>query len=89
MYGLSDASRGFHLSLSRQHQGSGCERSLLDPEMFLLFQQGTNKDEEDKDFEEKVIIPLKKIFKFGSDEEECFKYVGINMVQVDDHIRVD
>ena len=99
VYGLGDANRGFHLSLSSQFQGSGCERSLLDPAMFLLFQQETTRDAEEKDlegisvshvddilhtgtdlFEEKVIIPLKKTLRVGSEEEECFRYDGMNMV---------
>ena len=108
VYGLADACRGFHLSLSGEIQMLGCTKSLLDPAMHLFFPEGTTKDDEVKephgimvshvddlltagkdDFEKKVMIPLKQKLKFGSEEEENFRYVGLNMKQTNDGIEVD
>ena len=47
-YGLADASRGFFLSFSGAIQELGCEKSLLDPALFIYNKRG----EEDKGEEE-------------------------------------
>ena len=107
-YGLVDASRGFHLSLSGKLEQLGCENNNLDPAMFLLFPHNTKKLQEKKEpqgiavshvddvlhcgntiFEKKVMGPLKQAFKFGSEEEEEFRYIGMNVIQQKDGIQID
>ena len=48
-YGLADASRGFFLSFSGRIQELGCEKSLLDPAMFMFFNSKPEKDEEERE----------------------------------------
>ena len=43
----------------------------------------------DKEFDVKVVGPLKKAFICGSIEEEDFRYVGLNMMQTTKGIVVD
>ena len=105
-YGLADASRGFHLSLTGKLTDLGCETTHLDP-AFFTFQQ-TQCENFDKEpagiivshvddilhtgtnhFDKSVMGPLKKAFKFGSEEEEEFRYVGMKITQFDDKIVVD
>ena len=45
VYGLADASRGFHLSLSGKLSKLGCRKNLHDPAMFMFFTPETNKDD--------------------------------------------
>ena len=106
-YGLKDASRGFYLNFSGKLQDFGCEKSLLDPAMFIYFEE-TNKSEfsrkpagiavthvddilhsGNEEFNKKVMKPLKRSFKFGSEEEGQFRYVGLNMKQTESDITVD
>ena len=104
VYGLVDAPRGWHLSLDKKFQKAGCEKSLLDPAMYLHFtNQGGHKVLEgialthvddilhggSRDFEETVIQPIKKAFMFGTEEEEKFRYVGMNMQQTGAGISID
>ena len=107
-YGLADASRGFFLSFSGKIQELGCEKSLLDPALFIFFHEGSVKNAENKDpsglavthvddilhtgnesSDEKVLSPLKKSFKFGSEENVEFKYLGLNISQTSDEIVID
>ena len=106
-YGLKDASRGFYLNFSGKLQDFGCEKSLLDPAMFIYFEE-KNKSEfsrkpagiavthvddilhsGNEEFNKKVMKPLKRSFKFGSEEEGQFRYVGLNMKQTESGIMVD
>ena len=48
VYGVKDASRGFYLNFSGKLQDFGCEKSLLDPAMFLYFKEGVNRDDFEK-----------------------------------------
>ena len=106
VYGLVDASRGFYLNLSGELINNGCEKSKMDPAMFLYF--GENNDEVSKepsgvavthvddvlsggntDFETNVMTRIKKTFKFGSEEELEFRYVGINIAQCEEGFMTD
>ena len=40
-------------------------------------------------FDKDVMNPLKQVFQFGSEEEDSFRYIGMNIQQCNDHIRVD
>ena len=98
VYGLADASRGFHLSLNNEIKNLGCETNHLDPALYAYYDSKTGRDDYIKDplglavshvddilhageknFETKIIRPLKKTFKFGSEEQEAFRYIGLNM----------
>ena len=107
-YGLVDASRGFYLSFSGKLAEFGCEKSLLDPAMFLFFGKKVNKDDEVKvplglavthvddmlhaggvKFDKDVIEQIKETFKFGTEEQYKFRYVGLNVKQEVRRICVD
>ena len=105
IYGLCDASRGWYKALSDVLIALGGKRSLLDPAVFLFFKGAAREEENlkgmiethvddllqtgDPDFEEEVIKPLKKAFKFGSEGEVEFRYVGMNIKQSKVGIVVD
>ena len=48
VYGLADASRGFHLSLCKEIISLGCESNNLEPAMYALFKNGTKVDDYEK-----------------------------------------
>ena len=108
VYGVKDASRGFYLNFSGKLLDFGCEKSLLDPAMFLYFKKGATRDDHtkrplgmavthvddvlhsgNKEFDERIMNPLKEAFKFGTEEETEFRYVGLNMKQMKKAIMVD
>ena len=39
VYGLVDAPRGWHLSLNKKFVETGCETNVLDPAMYLYFEE--------------------------------------------------
>ena len=108
-YGLADASRGFFLSFSGTIQELGCEKSLLDPALFIYNKREDDEGEEkvkeptglavthvddvlhagEKDFEDQVMKPLKESFKFGTEENREFKYVGLHIRQEGGVIEID
>ena len=101
-YGFTDASRGFYLELSKALKDLGCIQSTLDPAVFPYFGKGktlegvtlTHVDDllhgSGTDiFYENVMKPLKEIFKFGTEEVQEFRYVGMNIRQIKDAIVVD
>ena len=105
IYGLCDASRGWYKALSEVLIALGGKRSLLDPALFLFYSgDGETEDNlkgmieshvddllhtGDSDFETNVIKPLKEAFKFGSEGEMEFRYVGMNIKQLRGGIEVD
>ena len=108
VYGLADASRSFSLNFVGEMEKLGCEKSFLDPAMFLYFGDSDDQNSEYRDpmgmavthvddvlhagedaFEETVMENLKRAFKFGSEEELEFRYVGMNFDQYEEGIVVD
>ena len=104
VYGLVDASRGWYLALDEEFVKAGCERCTLDPAMYLHFSENndtktlegmalTHVDDVlhggDDEFDNNVMGSVKSSFKFGLEEAECFRYVGMNMTQTEDGILVD
>ena len=96
VYGLADAARGWHLALDKELTDVGCEKSRMDPAMYLFFskEKGRKKIEgitlthvddlldggTDK-FEEEVMRKVKGAFEFSDEEVLKFRYVGLNMIQ--------
>ena len=103
MYGLVDASRGFYLNLSGELINNGCEKSKMDPAYFGEKNDEVSKEPSgvavthvddvlsggNTDFETNVMTRIKKTFKFGSEEELEFRYVGINIAQCEEGIMTD
>ncbi len=104
VYGLVDAPRGWYLALDEEFLKAGCERCLLDPAMYLHFtQEGDEKKVAgmalthvddvlhggSTDFDENVMGSVKSSFKFGLEERDAFRYVGMNMTQTETGILVD
>ena len=103
-YGLADASRGFHISFTQKLEKFGCTKSFLDPALYTFFEKKSAKDvlhglavshvddvlhAGDQVFEDKVVKPLKQAFKFGAEEEAKFKYIGMNVQQSSQEIKID
>ena len=102
-YGFVDASRGFYLEVEKTLLNLGCKASRYDPAMFMYFNPTddslsglllTHVDDfihgsGDDVFLRNVMIPLKERFKFGSEGDEDFIYVGMHVVQSGDGIVVD
>ena len=93
-YGFMDASRGFYLALKETLEALGWKVSQYDQALFiyrneaggveglilshvddLLYGSGSSK------FEKDIMKPLEAKFKFGSQEENCFSYVGLQVRQ--------
>ena len=105
VYGLVDAPRGWYIALDEEFIKAGCERCLLDPAMYLNFRtdKAGNKRLEGmalthvddvlhgggENFDGNVMASVKASFKFGLEEAESFRYVGMNMTQTEEGIRID
>ena len=100
IYGLDDASRNWYLSLHETLTALGCVVSKFDSALFLYFHEGalhgilgTHVDDllhtGDSVFEDNVISKLKSTYIFGTEEEEDFRYVGMNVQRFDNHITVN
>ena len=104
VYGLVDAPRGWHLALDKEIIEAGCEKCQLDPAMYLHFSMNENVKKLEgivlthvddllhggsKMFQDNVMTTVKSSFKFGLDESESFRYVGMNMIQTEDGIVID
>ena len=97
LYGLNDAARQFFLSLTKELNRLGCKQCTLDPTLHFL----TGKDNillgmimthvDDfihcggKMFEEIVMKPLVKRFLAGRCATSRFKYIGLNILQTENH----
>ena len=102
-YGFVDASRGFYLEVEQTLVNLGCQVSRLDPAVFIYFNPEDNSlsglmlthvddfihGSGDQVFQRNVMIPLKERFKFGSEGDEDFLYVGLHVVQSDGQVVVD
>ena len=101
-YGLTDASRGFYLELRSSLINLGCKQSRYDLAMYLwygptgklegmvlthvddlLHGSGTEL------FHKCVMVPLKEKFRFGSEENTEFRYVGMQVKQSNKSIFVN
>ena len=105
VYGLVDAPRGWYIALDEEFIKAGCERCKLDPAMYLNFETDhagnrrlegmalTHVDDVlhggGENFDENVMATVKSSFKFGLEEAESFRYVGMNMLQTDQGIIID
>ena len=99
VYGLTDAPRGWYLALDQKMLQAGCEKCIFDSAMYLNFRQGiiqgialTHVDDilhGGGDPFEDVMNEVKSSFKFGLDEKEEFRYVGMNMKRVSTGIIID
>ena len=103
VYGLVDAPRGWYLALDNEFKKNGCEKCLLDPAMYLSFRNDADKKIDgialthvddmlhggSDHFDVNVMDKVKSSFKFGLEESESFRYVGMNMTQKADHILID
>ena len=104
VYGLVDAPRGWYLALDKKLIKSGCTKCTLDPAMYLQFSKNGNNEKVlsgialthvddilhggDESFK-RVMCEVKSSFKFGTDEEEEFRYVGMHMCQTNGGIMID
>ena len=100
VYGLSDASRVWYLRVADELLKLGVSVSKYDKALFywktnnvlngiLVVHVDDFLWAGDVAFMEKVIIPLKSIFKISKEEEEIFRYVGVNIWQANKRITLD
>ena len=104
VYGLVDAPRGWYLALDEKLTESGCDKCNLDPAMYFQFSKGAGNENVlsgialthvddilhggDDSFG-RIMSELKNLFKFGVDEIEEFRYVGMHMRRTDSGIEID
>ena len=104
VYGLADAARGWHLALDNELIINGCEKSKMDPAMYLFFSETEDQkkiegitvthvddllDGGTDKFEEKVMKNVKAAFEFSDEETMNFRYVGMNMIQKKNGITIN
>ena len=103
VYGLVDAPRGWYLALDEEFTKNGCEKCSLDPAMYLSFTTEDEKRLDGlalthvddilhggtKHFDENVMAGVKSSFKFGLEEKDTFKYVGMNIKRTQNSILID
>ena len=104
VYGLVDAPRGWYLALDEELVKAGCESCLLDPAMYLHFTVDREEKKLEgmalthvddvlhggsEDFDKNVMGSVKSSFKFGLEETQAFRYVGMNMTQTETGILID
>ena len=92
VYGLTDASRNWYLSVKKELVDLNCEQSKLDPALFYWHRDGkldglflmhvddflwSGSDV----FEKKVIDPLRTKFLCGKESECSFRYIGLDIGQ--------
>ena len=97
LYGLNDAARQFFLSLTKELNRLGCKQCTLDPTLHFLTGTDnvllgiimTHVDDfihcGGNMFEEIVMKPLVKRFLAGRCATSRFKYIGLNILQTDNH----
>ena len=101
LYGLNDASLQFYIKVRSVLLELGCTQSTMDPALFykrdkagkLMGVVGLHVDDflhcGNKAFECNVTQKLASIFLMGKVESKKFKYVGFDIEQKEDLIRVD
>ena len=101
LYSLNDAARQFYVSLAAELVKLGCKQSELDPTMYhkkdvngqLIGMIVTYVDDflhcGNGQFDQEVMVPLRKRFISGRVEQSNFKYVGLQIRQRREGIVVD
>ena len=100
VYGLSDASRIWYLSITDELMKLNVSTSSYDKALFfqkvygklsglLLIHVDDFLWSGDKNFQDVVISRLKEVFKISRECEGIFKYIGINIVQSAENITID
>ena len=101
LYGLSDASRQFYLSVREKMLEVGCFQSKVEPTLFYYLGKEGKLDgilvshiddflHAGSDvFEQKVMVPLRERFEVGKLEEKSFSYVGFQIYQDENGIILD
>jgi len=100
VYGTRDAARAFYSNLSKELEKLGCRRLDTDLATYVWYDKGevagmaaTHVDDilaagSDK-FTKRVLEPIKKVFTFGDDKEDTFKYTGVEFDLMEDGYRVN
>ena len=93
LYGLYDGARQFYLSVHNELTKLGCAVSSVDPSVFyyvgfngqlagvLISHVDDFLHAGGKDFDSKIMDPLRKRFVAGKIEAQSFKYVGFDITQ--------
>ena len=100
VYGLSDASRVWYLRVVDELMAMGVEVSQYDKAMFIWRPQGTPEgflcvhvDDflwcGSKQFQEKIIGGLKRVFKISKENQLAFRYLGVDLTQSHGQLSVD
>ena len=101
LYGLNDASLQFFFKCKDVLLSLGCTQSTFDPAMFIKHDSNGNLigiivlhvddflHAGNKDFRSKVSRKLENIFTMGKTEQKVFKYVGFDIEQEEEGIRVN
>ena len=99
VYGLSDASREWYLTVRQELKHLGGRVSKHDQAIFTWHDRSrlsgviaTHVDDfcwaGTKEFQSKVIGSIRKVFRIKSEESQCFKYLGLDIAQLGDSLCV-
>ena len=97
IYGLSDASRQWYLTVKKSLENHETKMSLYDEALFYFSENGVLRgvialhvDDffhcGDKVFQDQVIQPLKDEYEISKEAERKFSYIGLEIQQNDDEI---
>ena len=100
VYGLVDAARSWYESVVEEMVRLGCEKSKLEPALFFHKENSTLNgvsvshvddflDAGNEKFEKEVIDNVVRTFMIGSKAEREFRYIGINLTQNDNGVKLD
>ena len=100
VYGLNDAARNWYQSVVKELVDLGCFQSKHDPALFtkkdLKGLQGILLIHVDdfiyagsEQFENDVVLGVKRTFEVGKEDEGCFKYIGLNIQQKENLTTLD
>ena len=100
VYGLTDASRKWYLTLNEELEAGGLEMIILDEAFYVWRREdtvegiiGIHVDDifwtGTNRFKKHIIEKIKKRFSISSEKYDNFQYLGLNIKQEDDYISID
>ena len=99
VYGLNDASRNWYFTVKEELLKIGCEQSKIDKSLFRWYEdgklQGLSLMHVDdflyagsQNFRKRVVYKIMQKYEMGKHQSGNFKYVGIEIIQTTEGIKV-
>ena len=99
-YGLSDAARSWYESVVEEMVRLGCGKSIYEKALYFYKQNGVLQglsvthvddflDAGNEKFKSDILKNVSKSFIIGSESDSEFEYIGVNLVQTEDSVKMD